>query len=493
MASISALRRVLVCALAAGLSWGRGALAQSPTDTAFTYQGQLKRNGAPLTGTADFRFTLWDAASGGAQVGPTLLVSGATLTSGLITAELEFGPGAFAGEGRWVEVAVRAPAGSGSFITLSPRQSVSPTPYALFALNGNPGPTGPAGPQGVAGPQGPTGPEGPAGATGPVGTPGATGDQGQQGAVGPTGPQGPDGIQGPAGPQGPAGGPGATGPAGPQGATGAAGSQGPTGEIGAQGLQGPVGPTGADGIQGPPGPQGPTGPAGSSDDGNAIVGKLNDAATTGVIGPTGSTTGAADRLRNRTRRIWIPGDAFTANSTQSLFSMLGAGTPTGVGGYRVVSFAGSGDNSGLLSSSFMVPMDYAGSSIPGASPCRMVIYWVPEATGATDITVAFDTVAYDPQTGLSTNFTGNAVSNTLRYHILPTSQVQANQATSVNPGAAQVAVQSIPRSGDTWAGSPVWNPGDVVLLSLWRTGGAADPTTLRVGIIGVMIEYEADM
>ena len=36
--------------------------------TGFTYQGRLDSGGAPYTGAAEFRPTLWDAASGGAKV-----------------------------------------------------------------------------------------------------------------------------------------------------------------------------------------------------------------------------------------------------------------------------------------------------------------------------------------------------------------------------------------------------------------------------------------
>lgn len=39
--------------------------------TAFTYQGQLKRAGTPLSGACDFRFSLWDAEIAGAQQGVT--------------------------------------------------------------------------------------------------------------------------------------------------------------------------------------------------------------------------------------------------------------------------------------------------------------------------------------------------------------------------------------------------------------------------------------
>lgn len=48
----------------------------APVGTAFTFQGQLIKLDQPVDGTCDFTFTLWDAASGPAQVGPTLTFSG---------------------------------------------------------------------------------------------------------------------------------------------------------------------------------------------------------------------------------------------------------------------------------------------------------------------------------------------------------------------------------------------------------------------------------
>lgn len=47
---------------------------------------------------------------------------------------LEFGASAFTGDKRWLEIAVRSPAGSGSFTTLTPRQPLTASPYALKAL-----------------------------------------------------------------------------------------------------------------------------------------------------------------------------------------------------------------------------------------------------------------------------------------------------------------------------------------------------------------------
>ena len=43
--------------------------SSAPLGTGITYQGVLTDAGAPLTGTADLRFRLFDAASGGAELG----------------------------------------------------------------------------------------------------------------------------------------------------------------------------------------------------------------------------------------------------------------------------------------------------------------------------------------------------------------------------------------------------------------------------------------
>ncbi len=106
------------------------------TGTVFTYQGQLKQGGVPVDGTADFRFSLWDAVVGGERIGPTLQLDGWPLQGGLFTAPLDFGPAAFVGEARWLEIAVSAPAGSGLFVTLVPRQELTATPVALYAQEG---------------------------------------------------------------------------------------------------------------------------------------------------------------------------------------------------------------------------------------------------------------------------------------------------------------------------------------------------------------------
>ena len=40
--------------------------------TEFVYQGQLQNASAPANGSYDFEFLLFDAVSGGSQIGPTL-------------------------------------------------------------------------------------------------------------------------------------------------------------------------------------------------------------------------------------------------------------------------------------------------------------------------------------------------------------------------------------------------------------------------------------
>jgi hypothetical protein len=114
-------------------------LAQSaaPVGTAFTYQGQIKDAGVPADGTYDFEFRLYDSPVDGAQIGDPERRWGKEITAGLFTATLDFGPAAFNGEQRWLEVSVRRGGGGigDPYTILSPRQALTATPYALYALS----------------------------------------------------------------------------------------------------------------------------------------------------------------------------------------------------------------------------------------------------------------------------------------------------------------------------------------------------------------------
>lgn len=103
----------------------------APLGSAFTYQGSLIQNGTPLDATADFEFRLWDAATGGNAVGGVSSAGNVSVADGLFTVSIDFGVTAFDGQARWLEIAVRSPAGSGSYTTLTPRQPLTVAPYAL--------------------------------------------------------------------------------------------------------------------------------------------------------------------------------------------------------------------------------------------------------------------------------------------------------------------------------------------------------------------------
>ncbi|MEP0842569.1 MAG: tail fiber domain-containing protein [Phycisphaerae bacterium] len=105
--------------------------AQTPPGMAVTYQGLLKGSGAPAEGPHDMVFRLYNAVSGGNQIGPTLIFDGShgnpppvQVTGGLFSVQLDFGALAYNGEDRWLEITVEG-------TTLAPRQRLTAAPYAL--------------------------------------------------------------------------------------------------------------------------------------------------------------------------------------------------------------------------------------------------------------------------------------------------------------------------------------------------------------------------
>jgi YD repeat-containing protein len=94
----------------------------------FTYQGRLTDGGSDVTDPVDLEFRLFDAASGGAQVGLTVFVDDYVPSEGLVSLDLDFGAESFDGDERWLEVTVEG-------TPLTPRQSLRAAPYANFALN----------------------------------------------------------------------------------------------------------------------------------------------------------------------------------------------------------------------------------------------------------------------------------------------------------------------------------------------------------------------
>lgn len=107
----------------------------APMGTAFTYQGHLTDGTNPANGSYEFRLALYNAVSGPAAVGEPLTNAVVGVTNGGFTLALDFGAGAFNGEARWLEIAVRTNGSAADFTLLSPRQALTPTPYSLHAAN----------------------------------------------------------------------------------------------------------------------------------------------------------------------------------------------------------------------------------------------------------------------------------------------------------------------------------------------------------------------
>jgi len=110
----------------------------------FTYQGQLKMNGGPVTGTCDFATAMFGQSTGGIQLGAYDYELAVPVSNGLFTMNLNgsaqfdsVGTSAFQGDLRYLEIWVRCPAGAAiSFTKLLPRQIITAVPYALTLVPG---------------------------------------------------------------------------------------------------------------------------------------------------------------------------------------------------------------------------------------------------------------------------------------------------------------------------------------------------------------------
>ena len=105
----------------------QGALAS--IGTAFTYQGRLTDGGAAANATYEFSFKLFDALTLGNQVGPTINTD-VGVSNGLFTANLDFGA-VITGTALYLDIGVRPDGSVDPYTTLSPRQAITPAPYAL--------------------------------------------------------------------------------------------------------------------------------------------------------------------------------------------------------------------------------------------------------------------------------------------------------------------------------------------------------------------------
>ena len=111
-----------------------GATQLAAQGTAFTYQGRLNDGVGPASGNYDLRFTIYDSSGGPGVVAGPVTNSPVAISNGLFTVKLDFGSGVFDGGDRWLDIGVRTN-GDGAFSPLTPRQMISPTPYAIMSGN----------------------------------------------------------------------------------------------------------------------------------------------------------------------------------------------------------------------------------------------------------------------------------------------------------------------------------------------------------------------
>jgi hypothetical protein len=125
---------VTILGLGLGLAVWPGQVGEAGSmGTVFTYQGRLIDANAAAEGVYDFNFGLYNSASDGNQVGSDVNVPDVNVIDGYFTVLLDFGSSVFDGDARWLEIGVRPGEMNDSnvYTTLSPRQEVTPTPYAL--------------------------------------------------------------------------------------------------------------------------------------------------------------------------------------------------------------------------------------------------------------------------------------------------------------------------------------------------------------------------
>jgi len=126
---------ILSLALAVGLSQAQGPEPEGEVSpqgdvsiaatvgSKFSYQGVLKENGSPVSGSRDMIFRLYSDNACAIQVGSDIVESSVPVTDGLFSVELDVTQSYFNGQGLWLNVEV-----GGTEIGC---QEIMPVPYAL--------------------------------------------------------------------------------------------------------------------------------------------------------------------------------------------------------------------------------------------------------------------------------------------------------------------------------------------------------------------------
>jgi hypothetical protein len=126
------MKRVILAVLASSFLFSFTPRASAAIGTAFTYQGRLTDGGAAANGSYDLQFILYNAPVGGSQVGPLRTNSPTAVNNGFFVVNLDFGA-VFNGAAYWLEIGVRTNGSAAAFSVVTPRQPLTPSPYAITA------------------------------------------------------------------------------------------------------------------------------------------------------------------------------------------------------------------------------------------------------------------------------------------------------------------------------------------------------------------------
>lgn len=110
-----------------------GVVSAEPLGTGITYQGVLTDAGAPVNGSVDLRFQLYDQATGGTSLGDSV-VEDLAVVDGRVSVVIDFGI-EWDGSARWLGVEVRDGASAGAFTPLPELQELLATPMGLYATS----------------------------------------------------------------------------------------------------------------------------------------------------------------------------------------------------------------------------------------------------------------------------------------------------------------------------------------------------------------------
>jgi hypothetical protein len=118
--------------LVTGLGGPQG-IALALETYAFTYQGRLIEANTAADGLYDLQFELYAGPADGSQQGGTIYINELDVIDGYFTVELSFDARVFNGEALWLEIGVRPGDSNDVYTILSPRQEITPAPYAICA------------------------------------------------------------------------------------------------------------------------------------------------------------------------------------------------------------------------------------------------------------------------------------------------------------------------------------------------------------------------